>query len=179
MIEKFKQLASTDGSERAVSPVIGVILMVAITVILAAVIGSFVLGLGDQIGEQGPQVSLGVQGQADTSADANDTLIRVNHNGGPSLDTENLEVTVRYTSNNSVISKWTPATSATADSGALVLQLNGANPQKGDSISGGDQLQVYEAGTEKNAPHSGQSVEVTIKDVDTDSILISTTVTIK
>ena len=38
-------------NERAVSPVIGVILMVAITVILAAVIGTFVLGLGDQIGQ--------------------------------------------------------------------------------------------------------------------------------
>lgn len=36
-------------SERAVSPVIGVILMVAITVILAAVIGTFVLGLGNSI----------------------------------------------------------------------------------------------------------------------------------
>jgi flagellin-like protein len=35
---------------RGVSPVIGVILMVAITVILAAVIGTFVLGLGDQVG---------------------------------------------------------------------------------------------------------------------------------
>ena len=35
--------------EDAVSPVIGVILMVAITVILAAVIGTFVLGLGDQV----------------------------------------------------------------------------------------------------------------------------------
>lgn len=33
--------------EEAVSPVIGVILMVAITVILAAVIGAFVLGFGD------------------------------------------------------------------------------------------------------------------------------------
>lgn len=37
---------------RAVSPVIGVILMVAITVILAAVIGAFVLGLGDSVGEE-------------------------------------------------------------------------------------------------------------------------------
>ena len=35
----------------AVSPVIGVILMVAITVILAAVIGTFVLGLGDNVQE--------------------------------------------------------------------------------------------------------------------------------
>ncbi|MFC6795396.1 type IV pilin [Halobaculum halobium] len=38
----FNQLLNDD--DRAVSPVIGVILMVAITVILAAVIGSFVLG---------------------------------------------------------------------------------------------------------------------------------------
>jgi len=35
-----------DMDERGVSPVIGVILMVAITVILAAVIASFVLGFG-------------------------------------------------------------------------------------------------------------------------------------
>ena len=35
--------------DRAVSPVIGVILMVAITVILAAVIGTFVLGLGSNV----------------------------------------------------------------------------------------------------------------------------------
>jgi len=40
------------GDERAVSPVIGVILMVAITVILAAVIGTFVLGLGDSVSQQ-------------------------------------------------------------------------------------------------------------------------------
>ncbi len=36
-------------NEEAVSPVIGVILMVAITVILAAVIGTFVLGLGEDV----------------------------------------------------------------------------------------------------------------------------------
>ena len=43
------------GDEAAVSPVIGVILMVAITVILAAVIGTFVLGLGGSIQETAPQ----------------------------------------------------------------------------------------------------------------------------
>jgi flagellin-like protein len=36
-------------NQKAVSPVIGVILMVAITVILAAIIGTFVLGLGEQV----------------------------------------------------------------------------------------------------------------------------------
>ncbi|MEF8977174.1 MAG: type IV pilin N-terminal domain-containing protein, partial [Halapricum sp.] len=39
------------------SPVIGVILMVAITVILAAVIASFVLGLGQDAGQATPQIS--------------------------------------------------------------------------------------------------------------------------
>lgn len=41
----------------AVSPVIGVILMVAITVILAAVIGTFVLGIGDTAQTRTPQTS--------------------------------------------------------------------------------------------------------------------------
>jgi flagellin-like protein len=40
-----------DRDERGVSPVIGVILMVAITVILAAVIASFVLGFGGSVNE--------------------------------------------------------------------------------------------------------------------------------
>ena len=45
----------TDDS--AVSPVIGVILMVAVTVILAAVIGSFVLNLGGSLQQSAPQAS--------------------------------------------------------------------------------------------------------------------------
>jgi flagellin-like protein len=44
-------LGIPDTDERGVSPVIGVILMVAITVILAAVIASFVLGFGDSVQE--------------------------------------------------------------------------------------------------------------------------------
>ncbi len=46
--------------DRGVSPVIGAILMVAITVILAAVIGAFVLDLGSQLGSTGPQTQLAV-----------------------------------------------------------------------------------------------------------------------
>jgi flagellin-like protein len=69
---------TTDDS--AVSPVIGVILMVAITVILAAVIGTFVLGLGenvdgttsagvsiDQVGGQSFSVTVVDAGNLDTA----------------------------------------------------------------------------------------------------------------
>lgn len=51
---KLKQFVHDD---KAVSPVIGVILMVAITVILAAVIGTFVLGLGENV-ESTPQAGV-------------------------------------------------------------------------------------------------------------------------
>ncbi|OLZ39051.1 hypothetical protein A6E15_19430 [Natrinema saccharevitans] len=47
MPEELQSKLVGDEEERAVSPVIGVILMVAITVILAAVIAAFVLDMGD------------------------------------------------------------------------------------------------------------------------------------
>lgn len=48
---------STGSTDRGVSPVIGVILMVAIAVILAAVVGAFVLGLAGENEEPAPVVS--------------------------------------------------------------------------------------------------------------------------
>ncbi|WP_394338311.1 type IV pilin [Halorubrum sp. Ea8] len=52
--------------------------MVAITVILAAVIGTFVLGLGDSLGDSAPQASFQCEGN---------TLV---HGGGDSLDGDTL-----------------------------------------------------------------------------------------
>jgi len=54
----YMQIKHLMQDDDAVSPVIGVILMVAITVILAAVIASFVLGLGDQASNTTPQAVL-------------------------------------------------------------------------------------------------------------------------
>ena len=75
------------GEERAVSPVIGVILMVAITVILAAVIGTFVLGLGDNV-ESAPSAQLSIE------YDDDDENLTVFHEGGDALN-EN-EVVASY-----------------------------------------------------------------------------------
>lgn len=80
----------TDESERAVSPVIGVILMVAITVILAAVIGSFVLGIGGDL-EQTPQTQLSVTATENGSSSID---INVSHDGGDSLTGSNLRLIV-------------------------------------------------------------------------------------
>jgi flagellin-like protein len=78
----FKNLFADDD---AVSPVIGVILMVAITVILAAVIGTFVLGLGDQVSNTAPQASF--------SFDYDGSDLTITHDGGDRLDAANIEIT--------------------------------------------------------------------------------------
>lgn len=43
--------------DRAVSPVIGVLLIVSIVVVLSSVVGVYTLGLADDVGNPGPAVS--------------------------------------------------------------------------------------------------------------------------
>lgn len=75
-----------DRRDRGVSPVIGVILMVAITVILAAVIGTFVLGLGDNLGNSAPS--------AQTSSEFASNDVTFTHQAGDTIGMENLYVVV-------------------------------------------------------------------------------------
>ena len=72
--------------DSAVSPVIGVILMVAITVILAAVIGSFVLNLGSEVQQSSTQPSCSF----DYTDDYN---VTITHSNGDSIPGENLNAT--------------------------------------------------------------------------------------
>jgi flagellin-like protein len=81
---KLKQLFTDDS---AVSPVIGVILMVAITVILAAVIGTFVLNLGQSVQPTSPQASFNFE----YNETGNSTTIT--HETGDSISATQLNVT--------------------------------------------------------------------------------------
>ncbi len=84
MFDKLPLFRTDEEGERAVSPVIGVILMVAITVILAAVIASFVLGLGDT-DDPAPSISF--------STDEGDYEFEMSITSGDSdADASNLEV---------------------------------------------------------------------------------------
>jgi len=76
------QLKNLFTDDEAVSPVIGVILMVAITVILAAVIGAFVLGIGSSQ-EKAPQVSVSF---SYNSSDG----VALRHDGGGTLQNDGL-----------------------------------------------------------------------------------------
>ncbi|PSQ29806.1 type IV pilin [Halobacteriales archaeon SW_6_65_46] len=78
----IKELFNDDS---AVSPVIGVILMVAITVILAAVIGTFVLGLGSNV-QSVPSA------QFSFDYDSGATEVTVTHDGGDTIAATSLSV---------------------------------------------------------------------------------------
>ncbi|SHH02854.1 type IV pilin [Halobaculum gomorrense] len=78
-----------DEEDRAVSPVIGVILMVAITVILAAVIGSFVLGLGNSLQSTAPTANF----QFEYETVAGNNTVTATHTGGDSIPESQLNLT--------------------------------------------------------------------------------------
>lgn len=98
------QLRALLADEEAVSPVIGVILMVAITVILAAVIGTFVLGLTGNV-QESPQASFtfdftedssiaaGTQLADDSDSDDTNGDLDVTHDGGDKVTNAQLEFT--------------------------------------------------------------------------------------
>jgi flagellin-like protein len=103
LIEMTKSAFTDD--EKAVSPVIGVILMVAITVILAAVIATFVLGLGESVSGTAPQATFsfdydsdaspsdGDQLYDDTGSDSSGGDLTVTHDGGDTIDKSRLTIT--------------------------------------------------------------------------------------
>lgn len=63
--------------------------MVAITVILAAVIGTFVLGLGDSLGNETAQATLSID-----SVSTTDDEIVIAHNGGDELFADDVDIVV-------------------------------------------------------------------------------------
>lgn len=63
---------------RGVSPVIGVVLMVAITIVLAAIIGAFVLGFAPDAAEMTPTATV--------EFTAAENGVTIDHQGGDQLD---------------------------------------------------------------------------------------------
>ena len=116
---KLNQLLTDDD---AVSPVIGVILMVAITVILAAVIGTFVLGLGDQVSDTAPQASF------DFNFNETSEEVTITHEGGAQIDGSNLNITATNTTN------WGAGSITAGTSTTVDYSASGLDASSGDEI---------------------------------------------
>jgi len=175
---EFKQLF---GDDRAVSPVIGVILMVAITVILAAVIGTFVLGLGDQVQSTTPQASFGFDQAAESPGSGIPEVkgLSVTHETGDTLSESNVRlsvggdpaVAVDYSSSNATSVPWGGSADISAGSSTTVRAVyTGSTP---DSDIGTDSLSYNTSGdittTGYRTLSSGDVVRVVYDSPDSDS----------
>ena len=87
-MSKLNSTRQMSVDNRAVSPVIGVILMVAITVILAALISAFVLGFG---AEQASSPQASWQIEYDTKEKGNVIFV---HDGGDAVEVSELSIMV-------------------------------------------------------------------------------------
>lgn len=73
-------------TDRGVSSVISVVLMVAITVVLAGLLGTVALSMGEELREPAPRESFAVSYSPLGEGRADDAYLNVTHVGGESVD---------------------------------------------------------------------------------------------
>jgi len=125
----------------AVSSVLGVVLMVAITIVLAAAIGVFVLGIGTGLTDTTPQTRFTMSSDVDGTGD---NWVNVSADGGGTFESETVYVTVDG------------AKAWDGESGYQSGYKKGVEEWDGD-VSAGDELAIVENGT---AITSGDEVQV-------------------
>jgi len=143
--------------KRAVSPVIGVILMVAITVILAAVIGAFVIGIGDEQAAA-PTAS------TDFDQDLSSQTVTITHKSGSALDAS--EITIQISNDDSDADGDTEATIAGSEWNSP--EISAGNSIQLDSIADTETLQDSEE-TDVLIEDSSGSITIVWESSDTDS----------
>lgn len=92
----FQKTDRYDGGERAQAEIIGAILLVVITLILASVLAVYVFDIGgQQLQDESPQVNLAFQ----SSPDGN---LTVTHDGGQPVQAEYVDVVIDYSNGTTV-----------------------------------------------------------------------------
>ena len=150
-------------NEEAVSPVIGVILMVAITVILAAVIAAFVFGMAPPA--KAPSVQLRIQA-VNTSVSIGE--LKLTHNGGDALILKDEKITVTDAVTG------TPITSIT---GMDLITFQGTSTPTtlgaGASIS-----HAWNTTAGNEAPAKGSILKVMLQDVPSGQVITQMQITV-
>jgi flagellin-like protein len=145
--------------EDAVSPVIGVILMVAVTVVLSAAIGAFVLDIGNAVTEESPTAAIAIE--PDVGSGSPDA-VTFRHQGGDELSASNLLVSIGGE----------PAWEAGSPKSTGKFTVTSSDWS--GTITSGDELVIKEDGTGNVNP--GMTVQVVWRDGQRSSVLGTTTI---
>lgn len=160
--------------ERGVSPVIGVILMVAITVILAAVIGAFVLNLGSNLGQTGPSTQLSVSDASDNYDGSSDSaLAEISHKGGDQVKASDLKIVITTPSDTTI----TLDPPSTASDGLKAFDQPSTSGNAASSLSVGNSWYIVSTGSNSPPTATGE-YDIQVVHKPSQSILIDTTVTV-
>ena len=153
------KIGKLNKNEEGVSPVIGVILMVAITVILAAVIAAFVFGMGPP--ESAPSAQMTVKDHANAFTNgAGDGIFTITHRGGDVLQIEDLKVAISKDETN-----WND-TAQTTDP----IQLDPSN----GTLNVGDSYSVLTGASTGVGQAAKGTVYIRIIHIPTSTILLET-----
>lgn len=130
----------------AVSPVVGVVLMVAITVMLAATIGSFVIGMGASIGRTPPHAELTAMDAPErfqVNSSGRRSFIQIHHNGGDSLVLDKVELVIRTVSTNDMVLEKTDEMAGTdSNDSPWNITVNGEPIADVDRFDPGDVMEI-------------------------------------
>ena len=156
-----------DGNDDAVSPVIGVMLMLIVTVVIAAVIAAFATGtVGDS--RQTPTALLEYSGQKLTLSDDLESFY-IEHKGGDVLSLHNLLVVIEPEGgpNSGIMIPLTYSDESRGKTGSLSIL------GKDDSVmvSAGDIISVSMPGVDNTDLAIGVIIEWTLSDIRTNGVL--------
>ena len=136
-------------SRRAVSPVVGVVLLVAVTVVLAAVVGAFAIGVDN--GGNAPEAAI--------TAERTGNEINLTHHSGDPLDVT--ELTVRISIDGEPLDKQ-PDVPATGVAGFRGPPSGPFNAKSDDRWTAGETASLTIAST-TNSPQPSAGSRVTVK----------------
>jgi FlaG/FlaF family flagellin (archaellin) len=138
--------------------------MVAITVILAAVIGTFVLDLGQSAGNSAPQASMSV------TLDEPNEKVTIEHNGGDSLSADQTRVIIEANASASSTYDSSTAETTLTVGNSVTFSTDQPNVEGAWSAAGFSQTGTFHYA-------SGQTLEITVIDLDSQRQIFQTTVT--
>jgi len=145
------ELRNLFAEDRAVSPVIAVVLMIAVTVILASIVAAFALGLGGGA-EATPRVNLGFDWDDGGTDGGDDDILVITHEGGDSLPADRVDVLVNGVEETT--GSWGADPIVTGTSYTIDETAVGS-----DIVNGGDEVRVVWTGED------GQSATLGVYDV--------------
>lgn len=161
-------MMNLESNGRAVTPVVGIVLIVAITIILAAVIGVFGLGYGEELTDPSRQAGITLEATSASSDPATPSVLRVTLEGGDTLHADETKVTITYGD-----SEWVLSAAPTDDNPltvgkTAVIKIDDSGPGDTvmfvDSTVWSDYSNVTQSGTDEFG-----NVEITVEVIDTNS----------